>query len=139
MECLSIKVNSRFKLQVRKENQCKVFFFLMSYPIPNYKINCQYIRKKNFSFKIFEYQPLSMKLIDPNFRKLCFILRSLDLGKTNHKTNSINDQRQGICGYFFIVFLFSHSQVVMKSSSNGTYFSFKKRYCVKNHDMSDIW
>ena len=52
-----------------------------------------HIGKKNF--KVIEKrltQTLSMKLIDPNFMELCCTFRSLDLGKTNRKIYSINDQ-----------------------------------------------
>ena len=83
------------KTEPLKSTGAKDLVYTNKLPIHKGKKNFKVIEKRltqTYHSKNFEYQTLSMKLIDPNFTELCFTFRSLDLGKTNRKIYSINDQ-----------------------------------------------
>ena len=62
-----------------------------------------------------KYQPLSILV-----RRLC-------------------THRRGICGFFFLLLLFSQSQVIVKMLSNDTFFVQKEVLGKKNNHLSEIW
>ena len=51
----------------------------------------------------------------------------------------VTEYRRGICGSLFLSLSFSRSQVVMKKSSNDTFFRVKREIGWKNHNLSEIW